>query len=155
MKKRMLPLFVAMCLILTGCGLFDGSYLSITPHEEQTHYTQTEVVSAYNYRQLQKAVEDMVASGSDNYRLIRILSFVNPALVDESATYQVNNSKIAIGSGGLYGRGTFVQGAFSQLDYVPEDWTDFILPPSARPSASSAASWLSSFTCSSFCACST
>ena len=68
----------------------------------------------------------MVASGSDNYRLIRILSFVNPALVDESATYQVNNSKIAIGSGGLHGRGTFVQGAFSQLDYVPEDWTDFI-----------------------------
>ena len=68
----------------------------------------------------------MVASGSDNYRLIRILSFVNPALVDESATYQVNNSKIAIGSGGLHGRGTFVHGAFSQLDYVPEDWTDFI-----------------------------
>lgn len=68
----------------------------------------------------------MVASGSDNYRLIRILSFVNPALVDESATYQVNNSKIAIGSGGLMGRGTFVEGAFSQLDYVPEDWTDFI-----------------------------
>lgn len=68
----------------------------------------------------------MVASGSSNYRLERILSFVNPALVDESATYQVNNSKIAIGSGGLTGRGTFVQGAFSQLDYVPEDWTDFI-----------------------------
>ena len=68
----------------------------------------------------------MVASGSDNYRLTRILSFVNPALVDESATYQVNNSKIAIGSGGLTGRGTFVEGAFSQLDYVPEDWTDFI-----------------------------
>lgn len=68
----------------------------------------------------------MMASGSDNYRLERILSFVNPALVDESAVYQVNNSKIAIGSGGLHGRGTFVQGAFSQLDYVPEDWTDFI-----------------------------
>ena len=68
----------------------------------------------------------LVATGSENYRLIRILSFVNPALVDEGATYQVNNSKIAIGSGGFYGRGTFVQGAFSQLDYVPEDWTDFI-----------------------------
>ena len=68
----------------------------------------------------------MMTSGSDNYRLERILSFVNPALVDESATYQVNNSKIAIGSGGMYGRGTFVEGAFSQLDYVPEDWTDFI-----------------------------
>lgn len=67
-----------------------------------------------------------VASGTDNYRITRILSFVNPALVDESATYQVNNSKIAIGSGGLNGVGMFVQGSFSQLDYVPEDWTDFI-----------------------------
>lgn len=68
----------------------------------------------------------MMASGSSNYRLTRILSFLNPELVDEGATYQVNNSKIAIGSGGLHGRGIFVQGSFSQLDYVPEDWTDFI-----------------------------
>lgn len=68
----------------------------------------------------------MVATGSDSYRLERILSFVNPALADASASYQQTNSKIAIGSGGLWGRGTFVPGAFSQLDYVPEDWTDFI-----------------------------
>ena len=68
----------------------------------------------------------MMATGSDNYRLERILSFIDPTLVDESAVYQVTNSKIAIGSGGLSGRGMFVQGAFSQLDYVPEDWTDFI-----------------------------
>ena len=67
-----------------------------------------------------------MASGSTDYRLTRILSFVNPELVDEAATYQVNNSKIANGSGGLYGVGSFVQGSFSQLDYVPEDWTDFI-----------------------------
>jgi rod shape determining protein RodA len=56
---------------------------------------------------------------------MRILSFFNPA-VDENASYQVTQSKIAIGSGGLNGIGTFVQGSFSQLDYVPEDWTDFI-----------------------------
>ncbi len=68
----------------------------------------------------------MVATGSDNYRLERILSFIDPSLADESASYQQTNSKIAIGSGGFSGRGTFVQGAFSQLDYVPEDWTDFI-----------------------------
>ncbi|NLO84334.1 MAG: rod shape-determining protein RodA [Clostridiales bacterium] len=67
-----------------------------------------------------------VASGSDNYRLIRILSFIDPSQVDASAVYQVDNSKIAIGSGGLNGVGIFVQGSFSQLDYVPEDWTDFI-----------------------------
>ena len=46
--------------------------------------------------------------------------------LDQTASYQQTNSKIAIGSGGLTGRGTFVQGSFSQLDYVPEDWTDFI-----------------------------
>lgn len=68
----------------------------------------------------------VMTSDSTNYRIIRILSFISPELADEGSTYQVNNSKIAIGSGGLHGRGTFVQGAFSQLDYVPEDWTDFI-----------------------------
>lgn len=69
----------------------------------------------------------VMASGStDNYRITRILSFINPSLVDQAATYQVDNSKMAIGSGGLHGIGMFVQGSFSQLDYVPEDWTDFI-----------------------------
>ena len=68
----------------------------------------------------------VMASGTDNYRVTRILSFINPALAGEAATYQVDNSKMAIGSGGLHGVGMFVNGSFSQLDYVPEDWTDFI-----------------------------
>jgi rod shape determining protein RodA len=67
-----------------------------------------------------------VSAGIDNYRITRILSFINPSLADSAATYQVNNAKMAIGSGGLNGIGMFVQGSFSQLDYVPEDWTDFI-----------------------------
>jgi rod shape determining protein RodA len=68
----------------------------------------------------------IMASGIDDYRITRILSFVNPELVDSNATYQVTQSKIAIGAGGTSGIGMFVQGSFSQLDYVPEDWTDFI-----------------------------
>lgn len=67
-----------------------------------------------------------VSAGIDNYRITRILSFINPSLADSASTYQVNNAKMAIGSGGLNGIGMFVQGSFSQLDYVPEDWTDFI-----------------------------
>lgn len=67
-----------------------------------------------------------VSSGSDSYRLDRILAFVNPDLVDDAAKYQVNNSKIAIGSGGMNGIGVFVPGSFSQLDFVPENWNDFI-----------------------------
>ena len=38
----------------------------------------------------------------------------------------MRQSQIAIGSGGLDGIGTFVDGAMSQLNYVPADWTDFI-----------------------------
>jgi len=68
----------------------------------------------------------VISSNVTDYRITRILSFINPDLVDEAATYQVSNSKMAIGSGELNGIGTFVQGSFSQLDYVPEDWTDFI-----------------------------
>ncbi len=66
-----------------------------------------------------------VASGTDNYRLMRILSFVNPELYTADS-YQQTQSKIAIGSGGMEGIGIFVNGSMSQLNFVPEDWTDFI-----------------------------
>ncbi len=67
-----------------------------------------------------------VASGSDSYRLQRILSFFNPEMYSSGDAYQMTQSKIAIGSGGLGGIGMFVDGSMSQLDYVPADWTDFI-----------------------------
>ncbi|MGN0778990.1 MAG: FtsW/RodA/SpoVE family cell cycle protein [Aristaeellaceae bacterium] len=68
----------------------------------------------------------MVASGSDDYRLARILAFINPELSPLDDAYQQSQSKMAIGSGGLWGIGMFVDGALSQLNYVPADWTDFI-----------------------------
>lgn len=67
-----------------------------------------------------------MASGSDNYRVQRILSFFNPEMYSANEAYQMTQSKIAIGSGGLTGIGMFVNGSMSQLDYVPADWTDFI-----------------------------
>ena len=68
----------------------------------------------------------MMVSGSESYRLKRILSFIDPEAYYNSSGYQILNSKLAIGSGGKTGIGTFVTGSLSQLDYVPEDWTDFI-----------------------------
>ncbi len=67
-----------------------------------------------------------VASGSDNYRVQRILSFFNPEMYSSNEAYQMTQSKIAIGSGGISGIGMFVNGSMSQLDYVPADWTDFV-----------------------------
>ncbi len=65
-------------------------------------------------------------SGSENFRLQRILSFLDPAKYPLSGGYQILNSEQAIGSGGLKGIGLFIPGSLSQLNFVPEDWTDFI-----------------------------
>ena len=68
----------------------------------------------------------MEATGSTDYRLARISGFLNPDLYSTSDAYQQTMSKIVIGSGGLTGNGMFVNGAMSQLNFVPADWTDFI-----------------------------
>ncbi len=68
----------------------------------------------------------MIALDIDDYRLSRILAFFNPELSPLDDAYQMRQSQIAIGSGGVSGIGTFVDGAMSQLNYVPADWTDFI-----------------------------
>lgn len=68
----------------------------------------------------------MVATGSTDYRLARISGFLNPELYSSSDAYQMRQSQMAIGSGGLTGRGMFVDGSLAQLNYVPADWTDFI-----------------------------
>lgn len=68
----------------------------------------------------------LVATGSDSYRLQRILAFMNPDLYSSDDAYQMLQSQTAIGSGGLTGIGMFIDGSMSQLNYVPADWTDFI-----------------------------
>ncbi len=68
----------------------------------------------------------VVATGVDDYRINRILAFLNPELSPLGDAYQMRQSQITIGSGGLTGIGRFVDGAMSQLNYVPADWTDFI-----------------------------
>ena len=56
---------------------------------------------------------------------LRILTFFNPDKDPLGAGYQIIQSKIAIGSGGLTGKG-FLKGTQSYLDFLPEKHTDFI-----------------------------
>lgn len=56
----------------------------------------------------------------------RIDVFLNPELDLTNYGYNVAQSKIAIGSGQLYGRGFFSEGTLAQLRFVPERHTDFI-----------------------------
>ncbi len=59
------------------------------------------------------------------YQRNRIRVFLDPELDPFGAGYHVIQSKIAIGSGMLWGKG-FMQGTQSQLDFLPENHTDFI-----------------------------
>jgi len=59
------------------------------------------------------------------YQKLRILTFLDPERDPLGAGYQLIQSKIAIGSGGLLGKG-FLKGSQSYLDYLPEKHTDFI-----------------------------
>ena len=59
------------------------------------------------------------------YQKTRILSFFDPERDALGAGYQIIQSKIALGSGGIFGKG-FLQGSQSYLDYLPEKHTDFI-----------------------------
>lgn len=59
------------------------------------------------------------------YQQGRILTFLNPDADPLGAGYNVIQSKIAIGSGGIFGKG-FLQGTQTQLNFIPAQWTDFI-----------------------------
>ncbi len=60
-----------------------------------------------------------------DYQKNRIRVFLNPELDPFGRGYHVIQSKIAIGSGGLFGKG-WLEGTQSQLNFLPENHTDFI-----------------------------
>jgi rod shape determining protein RodA len=59
------------------------------------------------------------------YQMARLTSFVDPGSDPKGAGYQLLQSKIAVGSGGLWGKGTN-QGTQTQGDFLPIPYTDFI-----------------------------
>ena len=63
--------------------------------------------------------------GMRDYQRSRVLTFLNPESDPLGAGYHIIQSKIAIGSGGLYGKG-WLNGTQSHLEFLPERHTDFI-----------------------------
>ncbi|MCR1782681.1 rod shape-determining protein RodA [Nocardioides carbamazepini] len=67
-----------------------------------------------------------VSSGMlKDYQVDRFLAFTNPALDPKGAGYNVEQARIAVGNGGLFGQGLF-QGSQTQSGFVPEQHTDFV-----------------------------
>ena len=60
-----------------------------------------------------------------DYQRQRVLTFLNPERDPLGTGYHIIQSKIALGSGGLFGKG-FLQGSQSHLNFLPEKQTDFI-----------------------------
>ena len=65
-------------------------------------------------------------ASTNNFRWLRLVAFINPESDPTGSSYQIINSKITIGSGGLYGKGAWAEGTLTHLNYVPENHTDFI-----------------------------
>ena len=71
-------------------------------------------------------VAGLWAFGLKGYQRQRVLTFMSPETDPLGAGYQVRQSKIAVGSGELVGKG-YMQGTQSQLRFLPARHTDFIL----------------------------
>ncbi len=67
----------------------------------------------------------MLAETTD-YRILRLLAFMDPQKYKQSGGYQIIMSQRAIGSGQLTGVGTFLPGSWATLGYVPESSTDSV-----------------------------
>lgn len=91
MKGKIMALLLALSLLLSGCGLLDGSYLSKTPHREQRQSQLPDTMSASNYEELMTALEEMVSHGSEN-ATINVESYPSGA-VKSGMAIAINHAK--------------------------------------------------------------
>ena len=65
MKRRLLPLIPALCLLLGGCGWLNGSFVSVTPHEAPRQVSHTDTITAANYKEFVSALKQLVSAGTE------------------------------------------------------------------------------------------
>lgn len=84
MKLRLIIVCIFFALFLGGCGWPDGSYHSVTPHQEQSGTMRTENLTVSNYEELVNAMEAVISKGTES----AIINAVNydPAMLEENLT---------------------------------------------------------------------
>ena len=58
--KHSVPFLLLLCLLLAGCSLTEGNYVSVTPHLEQQNPEQQEIIRATSYAELCTALTDLI-----------------------------------------------------------------------------------------------
>lgn len=91
MKRYILCLWLAVCLALSGCSWLDGSYVSVTPHQQQVIGSESQEVEASNYLQLRTVLEEMVSGGVES-QVIRVGNF-DPDILENSLDMAVRHIK--------------------------------------------------------------
>ena len=74
---------------------------------------------------LAAAIAPFLWSRLHDYQKLRVINFLDPERDPLGSGYHIIQSKIAVGSGGVFGKG-WLEGTQSQLDFLPERHTDFI-----------------------------
>ena len=64
--KRVFALLVLFSLMLSGCGIFSDSYVSVTPHRDSSGGVESKVTTAANDIQLRTAFVELVHSGAES-----------------------------------------------------------------------------------------
>ena len=65
MKRKLLPVVPALCLLLSSCGWINGSYVSITPHQVQRQASHSDSITASNYGEFLDALKQIVSAGTE------------------------------------------------------------------------------------------
>ncbi len=82
MKQKIICMTVALCVLLGGCGWFDGSYVHVTPRQEQGSTGDSGAVSASNYTELMEVLKGMVAAGTES-RIINVADYQEELISQE------------------------------------------------------------------------
>ncbi len=118
-----IPLIIVASLISTGAFLTAISIFSIIAGLMRKSLIKTAVLIAIvigiGY------TGHLAINKLEKYQQKRIQTFLNPGADPRGSGYNVIQSILAVGSGGLTGSG-YMEGSQTQLKYIPAQWTDFI-----------------------------